>query len=183
MKLLALLGCAALAAAYSPVTPYAADHEKKLQHLDASGEFTYLGDLNPVPGYTVGYGEMYVNRAWYAAGFHIAGTKYDNGIFAHAPSNIEYHLGKRYNRLVGCVGLDDHNDPLYEVRDANGTVVAGGIREHTGAGAFAGHECRAQAEAQGATIDGVTFTIFGSTSSDPNSESALWSHTHTPSLP
>ena len=66
---------------------------------------------------------------------------------------------------MGCVGLDDHNDPLYQARDANGTAVAGGIRENTGAGPFAGHECRAQAEAQGATIDGAMPTIFGSTSS------------------
>ena len=38
---------AALVASLSPHAPYKADHEKKLQHLDASGEFTYLGDLEP----------------------------------------------------------------------------------------------------------------------------------------
>ena len=82
MKLLALLGCAALAAAYSPVTPYAADHEKKLQHLDASGEFTYLGDLNPTEQ-SIGWGEFWVNRAWYDNGFSIS-VKADNGVFARA---------------------------------------------------------------------------------------------------
>lgn len=82
--------------------------DKKIQHLDAAGEFTYLGDLSP-SFKSVGWGEFWVNRNWYEQGFSIGGHKYDNGVFAHAPSDVRYHIGGKYAFFSGCVGLDDGN--------------------------------------------------------------------------
>jgi alpha-galactosidase len=50
----------------------------------------------------------------------IAGHPYDNGVFAHAPSDVRYHIGGKYAFFSGCVGLDDGN-----VADAGGSATCG----------------------------------------------------------
>ena len=91
------------------LSPLAVPREnRKIQHLDAAGEFTYLGDVQPTKQ-SVGWGSFWVNRNWYETGFMIAGHPYDNGVFAHAPSDVRYHIGGKYAFFSGCVGLDDGN--------------------------------------------------------------------------
>ena len=36
-------------------------------------------------------------------------VKYDNGICAHAPSKVKYHLRKKFSWFAGCAGIDDFN--------------------------------------------------------------------------
>jgi hypothetical protein len=69
----------------------------------ANVAFTYLGDLVPESS-SVGWGSFQVNRNWYAKGSSIAGKKYNNGVFAHAPSKISYDLEKKFIMFSSCVG-------------------------------------------------------------------------------
>jgi hypothetical protein len=65
-----------------------------------------LGSL--VPQYTsIGWGSYWVNRRWHENGFQVAGAKYSNGVFAHAPSHIIYPLHGKYDTFSSCVGIDD----------------------------------------------------------------------------
>ena len=52
------------AAAGLGVTQLTPSSPNYIQHLDAVGEFTYLGDLNPTYE-SMGWGEYWVNRAWH----------------------------------------------------------------------------------------------------------------------
>ena len=151
MKLFALLGGIALVGALSPLAP---SNPKYVQHLDAAGEFTMLGDLQPTADTTVGYGELMTGRAWWSQGFHIRGQEFDNGVFAHAPSDVHYHLGKKFKVLKGCVGLDDHNGR----RDFDAKAAA-----------FSNHQCARDAAKAGVKLDGVRFEIIA----DGNT---IWSH-------
>ena len=106
------------------------------EYYAGSEEFMYLGDLVPTHQ-SVGWASYLVNRNWsevlriaclckpyhrYMRGFLIAGKKYEDGVFAHAPSDIRYDLQKRFrfawhpfsvvthacvSYFSACVGLDD----------------------------------------------------------------------------
>ena len=136
------------------LSPLAPSNPKYVQHLDAAGEFTMLGDLQPTADTTVGYGELMTGRAWWSQGFHIRGQEFDNGVFAHAPSDVHYHLGKKFKVLKGCVGLDDHNGR----RDFDAKAAA-----------FSNHQCARDAAKAGVKLDGVRFEIIA----DGNT---IWSH-------
>jgi hypothetical protein len=76
--------------------------------LSALG-YTRLGDLVPSHS-SVGWGSFQVNKHWYEHGFNIAGKHYTNGVYAHAPSDVRYHLERKYSFVEGCVGLNDQAD-------------------------------------------------------------------------
>jgi hypothetical protein len=57
------------------------------------------------PTGTVGWGELLVDRTYWAPGFNIAGQHYCTGIFAHAPSTIT--ITTTAGRLSGKAGLQD----------------------------------------------------------------------------
>ena len=60
-----------------------------------------------MPRHSVGWGSYWVNRRWHDNGFEIAGVRYSNGVFAHAPSKIIYPLHGKFDTFSACVGLDD----------------------------------------------------------------------------
>ena len=87
--------------------------------LSALG-YTRLGDLVPSHS-SVGWGSFQVNKHWYEHGFMIAGQHYSNGVFAHAPSDVRYHLERKYSFVEGCVGLNDQD---------NGHICGDGVNFH-----------------------------------------------------
>jgi hypothetical protein len=95
----------ALVAAASAETMYA---QSSSAAAPKSGDFTLLGDLVPSHA-SVGWGSYQVNKNWYKKPFTIKGQTYKFGVFAHAPSDIRYHIEGKYKSFTGCVGLDDMN--------------------------------------------------------------------------
>jgi serine/threonine protein kinase len=68
----------------------------------------YLGsDIAALDEPSVGWGSYQVDSNWYGPGFKIGGIPYDKGIFAHAPSEVQFSLGGIYSMLNLCVGQDD----------------------------------------------------------------------------
>ncbi|MDP2315639.1 MAG: CotH kinase family protein [Pseudomonadota bacterium] len=64
-----------------------------------------LADLNPTG--TVGWGELLVDRTYWAPGFNVAGEHACTGVFAHAPSTVTLTIPDGVTRLVGKAGLQD----------------------------------------------------------------------------
>jgi hypothetical protein len=75
------------------------------QHLAESKAFTRISDLKP-SATSVGWGSFLVDHSWYGQGFEIGGKTYVDGVYAHAPSKLSYHLGSRYSVFTGCAGPD-----------------------------------------------------------------------------
>ncbi len=64
-----------------------------------------LADMAPTG--TVGWGELLVDRTYWAQGFNVAGEHYCTGAFAHAPSTVTLTIPDGVTRLVGKAGLQD----------------------------------------------------------------------------
>ncbi|MDP2308502.1 MAG: CotH kinase family protein [Pseudomonadota bacterium] len=59
------------------------------------------------PAGTVGWGELLVDRTYWAPGFNVAGEHSCTGAFAHAPSTVTLTIPDGVTRLVGKAGLQD----------------------------------------------------------------------------
>jgi hypothetical protein len=66
-----------------------------------------LAELGPTG--TVGWGELLVDRTYWAPGFNVAGEHFCTGVFAHAPSRVTITIPAGYTRLTGRAGLQDWN--------------------------------------------------------------------------
>ena len=73
-----------------------------------------LTDLTPV-NTRVGWGDLRFNKNNVGNAISVEGKKYTSGIFAHAPSELEYKLDPRYARFVAGMGIDDSKN--------NGSVI------------------------------------------------------------
>jgi hypothetical protein len=87
--------------------------------VEPTGNFMYLADLVPQHE-SVGWGSYQINKNWYNRSFSIGSVEYDHGVFAHAPSDIIYHLEGKYRTFTGCVGLDDENEKSTAGQTCNG---------------------------------------------------------------
>ncbi len=82
-----------------------------------------LADLAPTG--TVGWGELLIDKTYWAPGFNVAGGHYCTGIFAHAPSDVAITIPAGATTLSGAVGLQDWVQQCGD--GASFAIVQGGV--------------------------------------------------------